>query len=99
MSARHVGYWEDLKEMPEEGPFVVCGGPVGASVPRIEHARGPEGVGSPVMLDMSVYKFMERHKIPRGYAGASKLNELYRQGCFRWEGLALLPVEDGEVPE
>ena len=89
--ARYVGYWEDLRGMPEQGPFVVVGGPGGANVPHIEHVRGPEGAGFPVCLTPEMYRYREENDIPRGHAGASKLNELYEQGAFVWDGYAIKP--------
>lgn len=97
MSARYVDYWEDLEAMPEEGPFIVCGGPVGAQVDRIEQVRGPDGVGCPIALHMEIYSFMEKHNIPRSYKGASKLNELYHQGRFRWDGIQLRIKEENDA--
>lgn len=92
MGARTVDYWADLTETPNEGPFILCGGPVGAEVGRIEHARGPEGVGCPVTLRPVMYRYMEDNGISRGYRGACRLNELYRKGAFVWDGVGLVPV-------
>lgn len=91
MTAKRIDYWTDLEEMPEEGPFVVCGGPIGASTPRIEQAPGPSGRGCPVALHKAMRSYMEEHKIPRGLAGASLLNEHYREGRFQWDGVSLVP--------
>ena len=92
--AKVVGYWTDLKEMPEDGPFIVCGGPVGASVPRVEHARGPSGIGCPVTFDFRMYKYIEENDLPnRGHECADKLNALYHSGEFEWEGNNLVPKE------
>ena len=90
--AKRIGYWDDLKGTPDEGPFIVCGGPVGANVPRIEHARGPEGIGCPVVLEPEMYAYIERNGIPRGHEGACRLNELYRAGAFVWSDLCLRPA-------
>ena len=91
--AKIIGYWDDLDEMPEEGPFVCCGGPVGANVPRIEQVKTPEGAGTPQIMDMSVYRYMEANGIPRGYVGACRLNELFNEGKLVWEGDKIVPAE------
>lgn len=91
--AAHVGYFEDLKTMPEEGPFVLCEGPVGGRRPRIEQVRGPDGVGCPIMLHDDMYRFMKENHIPRDHEGACKLNTLYVQGAFVWDEFFLLPKE------
>jgi hypothetical protein len=92
MGAKRVGYWDDLNGMPEQGPFIVCGGPVGANVPRIEQVRGPDGVGCPVCVDMKVYDYMKANDIPRGFTGASRLNELYHEGKLVWDGNKVVPA-------
>ena len=89
--AKIIGYWDNLKEMPKEGPFVLCNGPVGASVPRIEQVRGEDGVGCPIGLDMEMYEYIKTHNIPRGYEGACQLNERYFAGEFEWRGAFLCP--------
>lgn len=88
--AKLVEYFQDLDGMPEDGPFVVGIGPVGASTPRIEHARGPDGIGTPQILHPDMYAYIAQHGIPRGMEGADRLNEL-----FEWDGVLLRPVERG----
>ncbi len=90
--AKHVGYWTDLTEMPAEGPFVVGLAPFG-DFPRIEHANGPTGVGCPQMLGVRMYRYMERHCIPRGEEGADWLNKLWHEGALQWDGHAIVPKE------
>lgn len=81
MGARFVDYWENLKAMPEEGPFVACGGPVGV--------RSPLGIGCPVVVHPSTRDFAERHKYGRGHACASALNDAFKRGELVWR------IEDG----
>lgn len=94
IGAARVSYWADLEEMPPQGPFIICGGPVGAEVGRIEQVRSPEGRGCPVVLHPKMRAFMKKNNISRGYAGACKLNELYHKGVFEWDdNYSIIPKE------
>lgn len=85
--AKIVGYWDDLKEIPKEGPFVVC------SMRGIVHVRGQGGIGCPVTMSTPMYRYIEAHNIPRGYEGACRLNQLYEAGEFEWCRDKLYPKE------
>lgn len=88
--AKHVGFFTDLTEMPEDGPFVV--GWLGDS-PRIEHVQRPDGSGCPQVLSGRLYRYIERHCIPRGDEGADWLNRLWHAGEFEWVDGRILPKE------
>ena len=91
MAAKRIGYMDDLSEMPEEGPFVVCDAPVGYT-DWIEQATGPDGVGCPVTLDHSVYAYMKAHDIPCGYEGACRLNEAFARGELAYDVQTIIPT-------
>jgi hypothetical protein len=87
-----VDYWRDLSEMPKNGPFLCTGAPLGGGPLRIEHARGPTGVGCPQVPCPELRAFMTARGIPRGLEGATMLNKLFAEGELVWDGVAIKPV-------
>lgn len=91
MGARFVDYWENLTEMPKEGPFVACRGPLGATMTRVEQVPNQEGVGCPVVIHRATREFAKGHGLGRGHACASALNGAYRRGELVWRDGAIVP--------
>ena len=58
--AIHVGYWEDAKpEHYAEGPFVICGPPIGNTTRRIE-VHSPYAP-SCVFIEPEIHRLIEAH--------------------------------------
>jgi len=78
--AQYVDYWSDNVQYVE-GPFVLCGGPIGGSNLRIECASPHRP--HPVVVHMSIYELLEAER--QGWrknkpAAVDWLNELVRTG-------------------
>lgn len=73
-----IDFWTNPESLPPEGPFVLCGGPVGAEVGRIEYFQHPRHATQ--LLPGEIYHYMKAFGIPRGYRGACRLNYLWRRG-------------------